>query len=123
MQWTSKKQEASNYKDSLYITAQLNEETIRFRIKFNGEGKYVLTGNEIALLTVVDGNVTVMEYNADPTAESVLDVQYYPSAAKRIYGVFKANLFRDHRYDRFDGGQYPQKLALTEGRLKIYLPK
>ncbi|QKJ32148.1 hypothetical protein HQ865_21070 [Mucilaginibacter mali] len=107
--------------DSLTLVGQGKEENLLVRIKFNGTGRYVLTGQQLKYYKTIGGDAVVVEYIAEPGNESVLNIHTYEQDSKTITGDFVMNFIKSSRY--WDNQAYPINFGFNSGTFKIQLAK
>ncbi len=88
-------------------TVASNAEFVGFKIKFTGQGKYVVSGRQAFYYTLSGGDIMTPTYFLAANTTGEVDVTAYDSATKKLSGTF-----------RFTLRQNTHELAFTEGRFK-----
>ena len=80
--------------DTLLLLGSGNEQVIVFKIKFNGEGVYSLSGAQASYYTSVGGDVITSLYTLDTSSSSQLTLTEYNSEQNMLKGSFEVQLLQ-----------------------------
>lgn len=92
--------------DTLRIWGRDREENLHMRVKFDGVGRYELTGRRAWFYQTVGGDVLVSEYTLPAGATGELMITGYDSTSRTLDGTFDINLAKaranpDNNIDHF----------------------
>ena len=100
--------------DTLTLLGSGNEQVIVFKIKFNGEGVYNLSGTQANYYTTVGRDVITSLYTLDTSTPSQIIITEYNSEQKILKGNFKLSLLQ--KWSNPENND--NLLSFTSGRFK-----
>ncbi len=100
--------------DTLTLLGVGNEQVIAFKLKFNGEGVYDLSGTQANYYTTVGGDALTSLYTLGETASSQITITAYNSEQNTIKGNFEIVLVKEWSNPENDLNE----LNFTQGRFK-----
>ena len=84
----------NNVNDTLTLLGSGNEQVVFFKIKYNGEGVYNLSGSQANYYTTIGGDVITSLYTLDESPSSQITITEYNSEQNIIKGNFKISLLQ-----------------------------
>jgi hypothetical protein len=81
--------------DTLILLGSGNEQVLFFKIKFNGEGVYNLSGAQANYYTTIGGDAITSLYTLDTNFSSQITVTEYNSEQNIVKGSFELSLLKE----------------------------
>lgn len=100
--------------DTLTLLGIGNEQVIVFKIKFNGEGVYNLSGTQANYYTTVGGDAITSLYSLEESPSSQITITAYNSEKNMIKGSFELLLLK--KWSNPENNN--ELLRFTRGRFK-----
>ncbi|TSD62958.1 hypothetical protein FFF34_018570 [Inquilinus sp. KBS0705] len=104
--------------DSLEITGDNFDAKLTMHVKYTGNGKYALQGNQ-ARFNIKGTGSSVISYNLKADTANKVQIELADTIKKVAQGVFKLNF---KRVSPAVAG-YPDSIRITRGQFALYLPK
>ncbi len=81
--------------DTLTLLGSGNEQVVVFKIKFNGEGVYNLSGTQANYYTTIGGDVITSLYTLGTSSSSQITITEYNSEQNIVKGNFELSLLKE----------------------------
>lgn len=105
----------NNVNDTLTLLGSGNEQVIFFKIKYNGEGVYDLSGSQANYYTTVGGDVITSLYTLDENTSSQITITEHNLEQKILKGNFQISLLQ--KWSNPENNV--NLLSFTNGRFKV----